>query len=51
MVSDEPKLAGSGFKPALVRQNVAINLLSHSMELGFHHHILADQFWARGSKV
>jgi hypothetical protein len=42
---------GSGFKPALVRRDVSMKLLSHFMELGFHHHILVCQVWARGSRV
>ena len=37
-----------GFKPALVRRDVAMKLLSHSMGLAFHHHILTCQVWARG---
>ena len=37
-----------GFKPALVRRDVAMKLLSHSMGLAFHHHILKCQVWARG---
>ena len=42
---------GQGFKPALVRRDVAMKLLSHSMGLAFHHHILTCQVWARGSIV
>jgi hypothetical protein len=38
-----------GFKPALVRRDVAMKLLSHYMGLAFHHHILARKVWARGS--
>ena len=38
---------GQGFKPALVRRDVAMKLLSHSMGLAFHHHILTCQVWAR----
>ena len=37
-----------GFKPALVRRDVAMKLPSHFMELAFHHHILTCQVWARG---
>ena len=41
---------GSGVqKPALVRRDVAMKLISHSMGLAFHHHILTCQVWARGS--
>ena len=35
--------------PALVRRDMAMKLLSHSMKLAFHHHILIYQVWARGS--
>jgi hypothetical protein len=37
-----------GSKPALARRDVAMKLLSHSMGLAFHHHILTCQVWARG---
>ena len=40
---------GSEFKPALVRRDVAIKLLSHPMGLAFHHHTLTRYIWARGS--
>jgi len=46
-----PWLSGSEFKPALVRRDVYLKLLSLYMELGFHHHILICQVWARGSKI
>jgi hypothetical protein len=32
-----------------VRRDVAMKLLSHSIGLAFHHHILTCQVWARGS--
>ena len=38
-----------GFKPALVRRDVAMKLHSHSMGLAFNHHILTCQLWAMGS--
>jgi hypothetical protein len=38
-----------GFRPALVRRDVAMKLLSHSMGLAINLHILICQVWARGS--
>ena len=34
--------------PRRVRRDVSLKLPSHYIELGFHHHILACQVWARG---
>jgi hypothetical protein len=40
-----------GFKPALVRRDVDMELFSLPINLVFHQHIMSDQVWARGSKV
>ncbi len=46
-----PKVGGSGIRPALVRRDMHLKLLSLYIKLGFHHHILICQVWARDSKV
>jgi len=45
------KVPGPGFKPAMVRQDVALIISSLFMDLASHQCILTGQIRARGSKV